>query len=107
MFEEKRWLLKVRFYDLPLPWIAKWPGWFVAEYGRQPWTIGIILPTFISVSPLTTEDLIGSLAGFALLYTILLIAEVYLMVKFKRLGPSSLHTRRYYFKQKDAAGTTA
>ena len=107
MFEEKRWLLKILFYNLPLPWIAIWSGWFIAEYGRQPWTIGEVLPTFISVSSLTTGDLIGSIIGFVLLYTILLIAEVYLMVKFTRLGPSSLHTGRYHFERQDAAGTTA
>jgi len=107
MFEEKRWLLKILFYNLPLPWIAIWSGWFVAEYGRQPWTIGEVLPTFISVSSLTTGDLIGSIFGFVLLYTVLLVAEVYLMVKFTRLGPSSLHTGRYHFEQQDAAGTTA
>ena len=107
MFEEKRWLLKILFYNLPLPWIAMWAGWFVAEYGRQPWTIGEVLPTFISVSSLTTGDLIGSIIGFVLLYTVLLVAEIYLMVKFSRLGPSSLHTGRYYFERKDAEATTA
>ena len=66
-----------------------------------------MLPTFISVSSLTTGDLIGSIFGFVLLYTGLLVAEVYLMVKFTRLGPSSLHTGRYHFEQQDAAGTTA
>ena len=34
-----RWLLKSALYGLPLPWIACEAGWFVAEYGRQPWSI--------------------------------------------------------------------
>ena len=84
-----------------------WAGWFVAEYGRQPWTIGEVLPTFISTSALTTGDLIGSIIGFVLLYTVLLIAELYLMIKFARLGPSSLHTGRYHFEQDATAETTA
>ena len=37
---------------IPLPWIASELGWFVAEYGRQPWTISGVLPTFLSVSSL-------------------------------------------------------
>ena len=37
--------------------------------------------------------------GFVVFYTILLIIEVYLMQKFARLGPSSLHTGRYYHEQ--------
>ena len=102
-FDKKRWLLKTLFYSLPAPWIAIEMGWFVAEYGRQPWSIGENLPTFLSTSTLTTGDLIGSLIGFILFYTIFLIAEVYLMTKFVRLGPSSLHTGRYHFEQDSAA----
>jgi cytochrome d ubiquinol oxidase subunit I len=32
-------------------------GWFVAEYGRQPWTIYGVLPTHLSVSTLSVESL--------------------------------------------------
>ena len=62
-------------------------GWFVAEYGRQPWTIFGVLPTHMSVSALTVGSLYGSLAGFVGFYTLLLIVEMYLMFKFARLGP--------------------
>ena len=75
-------------------------GWFVAEYGRQPWTIYEILPVDLSVSSLSTGDLIGSLAGFAILYTALLIVEYWLMVRYAKLGPSSLGTGRYFFERK-------
>ena len=85
---------------LPLPWIACEAGWFVAEYGRQPWTIYEILPVNLSVSSLSTGDLIGSLAGFAILYTALLIVEYWLMVRYAKLGPSSLGTGRYFFERK-------
>ena len=95
--------MKTLFYSLPAPLIAIEMGWFVAEYGRQPWSIGELLPTFLSTSTLTTGDLIGSLIGFILFYTIFLVAEVYLMVKFVRLGPSSLHTGRYYLEQDSTA----
>lgn len=101
-FEQKRWLLKLLMYSMPLPWIAIWAGWFVTEYGRQPWTIGDVLPTFLSTSMLTVGDLIGSLLGLTLLYTAFLIAEVYLMQKFVRIGPSSLHTGRYHFEQQES-----
>ena len=69
--------------------------WFVAEYGRQPWTIYGVLPTHMSVSTLTVESLYGSLAGFIGFYTLLLIVEMYLMVRFARQGPGSLGTGRY------------
>ena len=72
-----------------MPWIACEVGWFVAEYGRQPWTIYGVLPTHLSVSTLTVSSLYGSLAGFVGFYTLLLIVEMYLMVKFARQGPGS------------------
>ena len=45
-------------------------------------------------------NLIGSLAGFAILYTALLIVEYWLMVRYAKLGPSSLGTGRYFFERK-------
>ena len=99
VFDRKRWVLKVLLFSLPAPWIAIELGWFVAEYGRQPWTIGGVLPTFLSPSSLTAGDLIGSLIIIIALYTVFLIVEMYLMTKYVRLGPSSLHTGRYHFEQ--------
>ena len=94
-FAEKRWLLKWVFWSLPLPWLACEAGWFVAEYGRQPWTVYGVLPTNLSASSLTAASLWGSIFGFVALYSILLTVEVYLMVRFSRQGPGSLGTGRY------------
>ncbi len=101
--DQKRWLMKMAVWCIPLPWIAAETGWFVAEYGRQPWTISGVLPTHMSVSSLSSEQLWFSIGGFALFYTVLLIIEMYLMIKYARLGPSSLHTGRYCFEQGAAA----
>ncbi len=92
----KPWLMRFALFSLPLPWIAAECGWFVAEFGRQPWAIGEVLPTFLGTSTLTEWDLIGSIAGFVFFYTVLLVAEMYLMIKFAKQGPSSLHTGRYH-----------
>ena len=92
----KPWLLKLALFAIPLPWIAAELGWIVAEYGRQPWSIGGILPTRMSTSTLEAGDLYFSLAGFAIFYTLLLVVELYLMFRFARLGPSTLGTGRYH-----------
>jgi cytochrome d ubiquinol oxidase subunit I len=92
---EKKWLLKLSLYSIPLPWIAAELGWIVAEYGRQPWTISGILPTGLSTSNLEPSSVYLSLAGFVAFYTLLLAAELYLMFKYARLGPQSLHTGQY------------
>lgn len=97
--ERKPWLLKWALLSLPLPWIAAQTGWYVAEHGRQPWSIGEVLPVHLSASSLGTHDLWGSLIALVAFYSLLLVVELYLMVKFARLGPSSLHTGRYHFEQ--------
>lgn len=92
-------LLKALLWGIPLPWIAIESGWFLAEYGRQPWAVYNVLPTGVSNSALTQTDLwiaIGLLCG---LYTLFLVVEMYLMFKYGRLGPSALKTGRYHFEQ--------
>jgi cytochrome d ubiquinol oxidase subunit I len=103
VFDKKRWLLKTLLFSLPAPWIAAELGWFVAEYGRQPWTIGGVLPTYLSTSTLSKGDIIGSMIAVVALYTGFLIVEMYLMVKFARRGPSSLQSGRYHFEQEAAS----
>jgi cytochrome d ubiquinol oxidase subunit I len=96
---EKKWLLRAALFGIPLPWIAVEAGWFVAEYGRQPWAIGEVLPTAIANSSVTAGDILFSMGLICGLYTLFLVAEMYLMFKFARLGPSSLKTGRYHFEQ--------
>lgn len=101
--ERKPWLLKWALWSLPLPWLAAQTGWYVAEHGRQPWSIGEVLPTHLSTSSLSTGDVWGSLTALIAFYSLLLVVEMYLMIRFARLGPSSLHTGRYHFEQQPAA----
>lgn len=93
--DKPKWLLKFAVFSLPLPWIACEAGWFVAEYGRQPWAIGEILPTHLAVSQLTVTDIWISLISIMVLYTIFVIIEMWLMTKYAKIGPSSLHTGKY------------
>ena len=59
-----RWLLKVAVFAIPLPWIAVEAGWFVAEFGRQPWMIEGVLPTAAAVSNLGVETVLFTIVGF-------------------------------------------
>jgi len=79
--------LHLAVWMLPAPWIAAELGWFVAEYGRQPWTVDGVLPTAMSVSALSMTEVVLSLAGFVIFYTILFIIEMGLMLKYIRKGP--------------------
>ena len=84
-----RWFLRLALCALPLPWISSELGWFVAENGRQPWTIDGVLPTFLSTSSIGLGDISISLIGFVLFYSALAVVELYLMVKYVRLGPDN------------------
>ncbi|HKT94422.1 MAG TPA: cytochrome ubiquinol oxidase subunit I, partial [Paraburkholderia sp.] len=97
--ENRRWFLGWALVAIPLPWLAAEFGWVVAETGRQPWTIAEVLPTSLSASSLAPGDVMLSIAGFVIFYTLLFIIEIMLMFKYARLGPSSLHTGRYFHEQ--------
>jgi len=97
--EQKRWLLRAILWALPLPWVAIETGWFVAEFGRQPWAISEILPTFMATSDLAVNDVLFSLIAFIVVYAVLFTIEMWLMIRFAKMGPSALHTGRYHFEQ--------
>lgn len=95
----RRWFLRSCLYALPLPWIAAETGWIIAEVGRQPWLVHGVLPTFLGVSSVSTQEVWTSLIGFFVFFGSLFMVELFLMFKYARLGPSSLHTGQYYFER--------
>jgi cytochrome d ubiquinol oxidase subunit I len=82
-----RTFLQIAFWALPLPWLAAELGWVVAEYGRQPWAIAGVLPTFLAVSPIPAANVALSLTGFVVFYSLLAVIDVYLLHKYIRRGP--------------------
>ena len=89
-FQDKRWFLKLALWTLPAPWIAIECGWFVAEYGRQPWAVDGVLPTFYAASGLALHEIVLTLAGFTAIYTALIVVEIKLMLKAIRKGPDEV-----------------
>ena len=87
-FADARWLQWASLWTIPLAYIAGQAGWIVAEVGRQPWTIQDILPTGASVSKLATSSVQTTFFVFLFLFTVLLIAEIGIMVKAIKKGPS-------------------
>jgi cytochrome d ubiquinol oxidase subunit I len=81
------WFLRLAVISLPLPWIAAELGWIVAEYGRQPWIIDGVMPTFAGVSNVPASNVLWSLLGFVAFYTALALIDVFLIIKYVRLGP--------------------
>jgi cytochrome d ubiquinol oxidase subunit I len=85
----KKWL-KLAVWSIPLGFLASELGWVVAEVGRQPWTIQDILPTMVSTSHLSTSSVQVTFWAFVALFTVLLIAEIKIMLYQIKSGPKNM-----------------
>lgn len=86
--QQSRRYLKTVLWSMLLPYVAINLGWVVAEVGRQPWTVYGLMRTADSVSPISTSQIWFSLIGLILFYTILIIADVFLLKKYAKAGPA-------------------
>jgi len=85
--EKYKRLLQVGIWCFPMAFIASMAGWIVAEVGRQPWTIQGLLTTAKSTSNISTNAVILTFWLFAAVLTVLVIAEVRIMLKVIKKGP--------------------
>jgi cytochrome d ubiquinol oxidase subunit I len=88
--EAPRWLFQLALCAFPLPWLAAELGWFVAEFGRQPWIIDGVLPTFLATSELGVYNLILTIIGFTAVYGVLAVVECRLMLQAIAKGPDGV-----------------
>jgi cytochrome d ubiquinol oxidase subunit I len=81
-------LLKLFVAAVVLPQLANQLGWFSAEVGRQPWIVYGILRTSEAISRNVSENqVLTSLALFALIYTMLFALFIYLLNEKIQHGP--------------------
>ena len=76
-------------FSIPLPYIAIQMGWLVTELGRQPWIVWGMLRTSAAGSPIAVSQVITTLVGFTLVYTLLGVAGYYLIFQHAKQGPAS------------------
>jgi len=84
---KRRLFLKITIFTIPLVYIAQMAGWTVAEVGRQPWVVQDLLPTMAAVSNIDAGAVIVTFWLFALIFTLLLIAEIKIMIAQIKIGP--------------------
>lgn len=84
-------ILKLTLFSIPLGYIASEAGWVVAEVGRQPWAIQDLMPVGIAATKIATTNVMISFFIFAILFTVLLIAEIKIMTKQIKIGPNGGH----------------
>ncbi len=70
-----------------LPYIATASGWIMTEIGRAPWIVFGLMKIDQGISPnVSAVEVLISLIGFALVYSILMVINIYLLMKFGRSG---------------------
>ncbi len=79
--ERSKWLQWIALVSVPFMWICSEAGWMVAEVGRQPWTVQDLLPTKAAISAVSTSTVVTTFWMFAVIFTILLVAEVSIMCR--------------------------
>jgi cytochrome d ubiquinol oxidase subunit I len=84
-----RWFLRALVAAIALPYLANTTGWLLTEVGRQPWIVFGLQRVKEAVSPTVTTAMVAfSLVVFVAIYGALMVADVYLLAKFGRLGPA-------------------
>ncbi len=77
-------------FAIGLPYLANTTGWLLTEMGRQPWVVFGLMKTQDAFSPnLTPGMVLTTLVLFALVYGLLMVADVYLLVKYAKGGPAA------------------
>ena len=85
-FENIRAFLWICLFTIPLGYIAAEAGWIVTEVGRQPWAIQDLMTVGVGATNLSDSNVKISFILFAVLFTVLLIAEIKIMLKQIKIG---------------------
>lgn len=84
-----KWFHYLAIASIPLVYICTQAGWIVSEVGRQPWTIQDILTSNASLSGVSSGAVLTTIIMFAVLFTVLLAAELTILFKVIKKGPAA------------------
>lgn len=99
--DNKKWLLRAALWTIPLAYVAQEAGWIVAEVGRQPWVIQNLMPNIAAVSQIDTSNVLITFFLFLAVFTVLLIAELKIMLIQIKDGP---HEENHLAETKNIGG---
>ncbi len=88
--EKNTWLYPIGVALFFLSFIAGQAGWVVAEVGRQPWAIQGLLPVAVARTDIAASNVKLTFFMFLVTFTLLLIAEVKIMLKQIQIGPKEV-----------------
>ena len=84
---KRKLILWLAVLTIPLGYVANELGWIVAEVGRQPWAIQDLLPVSKATSHISTSSVQITFILFAILFTVLLLADIRILLKQIKNGP--------------------
>jgi cytochrome d ubiquinol oxidase subunit I len=84
---KKKWFMRLAIISIPLAYVASQAGWVVAEVGRQPWVVQDLMPTISAVTKISAGSVQLTFWLFAALFTVLLFAELKIMLRQIKIGP--------------------
>ena len=88
--ERWKWFQRAAVAGFALPILANWTGWIFTEIGRQPWVVFGLLKTSQARSPnVTSADIVLTLAGYILIYGLLMAIGGWLMLREIGRGPEA------------------
>jgi cytochrome d ubiquinol oxidase subunit I len=85
-----RWLQRAAVLMGPAGFMALLAGWFVAEVGRQPYTVYGLLRTADSASPIAAPTVASSAAAFVVVYFVVFGAGIFFLMRMMA-RPPQLH----------------
>ncbi len=88
-FMPNNFMHKAFLWGILLPLLGTSTGWIMTEVGRQPWVVYGLLKTMDGVSPtaaVSAGEVAFSMIVFALLYGVLMVADIFLLKKYARAG---------------------
>ena len=91
MFEKPPRAIKLFIWVIPLPYLANTAGWLLTEVGRFPWIVYGLMKLEQGLSAVVPGwQVFTSLIVFTLIYGALMVADIYLLVKYGRQAPPPL-----------------
>ena len=86
-----KWLAVLFPWVISFPYLANSTGWLLTELGRQPWIVYGLMKTTDGVSvSVNAGEVLATLILYTLVYGVLMVADVYLLVKFAKAGPQEI-----------------
>ncbi len=92
-FMPSNFMHKAFLWGILLPLLGTSTGWIMTEVGRQPWVVYGLLKTMDGVSPtaaVSAGEVAFSMIVFALLYGVLMVADIFLLKKYARAGVEAI-----------------